>query len=148
LRLLTENTVSIACDVRSAFAYVSNMENFAQWFPNVRLVASADAQAHATLGKQYVEVVATPRGEQKIPLRVKAVEPDRLFVTEGEYPPLMPRMEIEFQSQGAGCTVTWRMFSRNTSLLARFTWLRLARRVIRERATLGLAQLKKQLERT
>ena len=61
---------------------------------------------------------------------------------------LLPRMEIEFQPQGAGCTVTWRMFSRNTSLLARFTWLRLARRIISERATVGVAQLKRQLERS
>ena len=70
--MLTENRVSIACNVGSAFAYVTNMENFAQWFPNVRSVVSADTQPHATLGKQYVEVVSTPRGEQKISLRVKA----------------------------------------------------------------------------
>ena len=148
MRLLTENTISIACNVGSAFAYATNMENFAQWFPNVRSVVSADTQPHATLGKQYLELVSTPRGEQKISLRVKAVEPDRLFVTEGDYPPLLPRMEIEFQPQGTGCTVTWRMFSRNTSLLARFTWLRLARRIISQRAAVGVVQLKRQLERS
>jgi hypothetical protein len=75
------------------------------------------------------------------------VEPDKLFVTEGDYPPLLPRMEIEFRPQGAGCTVTWRMLSRNTSLLARLTWLRVARRIIRKRAAAGVAQLKEQLER-
>ena len=147
MQLLTENRVSIACSVSSAFAYVTNMENFGEWFPKVRSIVSVDTQPHATLGKRYAETVSTPRGERKILLRVKTVEPDRLFVTEGDYPPLLPRMEIEFEPHSAGCTVTWRMFSRNGGLLARFIWLRVARRIIRERATVGVAQLKQQLER-
>jgi hypothetical protein len=40
------------------------------------------------------------------------------------------------------------MFSRNTSLLARFTWLRLAQRIISKRAAVGVVQLKRQLERS
>jgi hypothetical protein len=147
LQLLTENKVSIACSVSSAFAYVTNMENFGEWFPEVRSIVSVDTQPHATLGKRYMETVSTLRGQQRILLRVTTVEPDRLFVTEGDYPPLLPRMEIEFEPHSAGCSLTWRMFSRNGGLLARFTWLRVARRIIRERAAVGVARLKQHLER-
>ena len=63
------------------------------------------------------------------------------------YSLLMPRMEIRFSHIDAGrCTVDWRMYSRNDSLLARVTVVPLAGSVMRKRAAAGLARLKKLLE--
>ena len=147
MRLLAEQTVSISCDVTTAFAYVANMENFSQWFPGVRSLVSNNSLQPTDIGKEYREVFTAAGKDQNIVLRVKEVQRDGLFITEGEYPPLLPRMEVTFQSQGAqSCSVIWRMFSRNHSFIGGFTWLPLARRVIRGRSSLGVQQLKKILE--
>jgi uncharacterized protein YndB with AHSA1/START domain len=148
LPILTEQKITIARSAAAVFAYVSNMENFSEWFPQVRSITSANSLPHAQVGKEYLEVVAAPNGEErKIPLRVREVEKNRLFVTEGEYPPLLPRMEIEIRSQDAdNCVVTWRMLSRNKGFLVRFTLLPLARRVIGARAAAAVARLKSNLE--
>jgi len=124
------------------------LENFGEWFPQVRSIVSANSLPHAHIDKEYLEVVAGPNGkERQLLVRVKQVKPNLLFVTEGDYPPLLPRMEVTFHPQGIeSCIVTWRMYSRNNSLLARFTLLPLARRVIRKRAAVGVARLKKNLE--
>ncbi len=148
MKLLTEQTVSIRCDVHTAFAYVSNMENFPQWFPGVRSVVSANPLPPAEPGKEYLEVVAAPNGEERqILSRVKEVQHDRLFVTEGEYPPLLPRMEISLRSEDANnCAVTWRMLSRNDTPESNLPWLPTARQAIEERARLGVSRLKEKLE--
>jgi len=149
LKLLAEQSVAIRCDVHTAFDYVSNMENFSQWFPGVRSIVSADSRQPIEPGKEYLEVVATPAGEEReIRVRVRQVEPARLFVTEGEYPPLMPRMEIALRAEGSdACLITWRMLSRNDAPESEIAWLPIARRTIQERAELGVAQLRMRLER-
>lgn len=148
MKLLAEQSTTIRCDVRTVFAYASNMENFSQWFPGVRSIVSANALQPTEPGKEYLEVVATPAGEERqVLVRVRQVEPDRLFVTEGEYPPLLPRMEILFRAEGADeCAITWRMFSRNDAPESELSWLPMARGAIRERAEAGVAQLKMRLE--
>jgi uncharacterized protein YndB with AHSA1/START domain len=148
VRLLAEQSVSIRRDVTKVFAYVSNMENFSQWFPAVRSIVAANPQQPIEPGKEYLEVVATPTGEEReIRLRVKEMEPYRLFATEGDYPPLMPRMEIQLQADSTnGCIVTWRMLSRNEEPESALPWLALARQAIDERAKAGLGQLRTRLE--
>ena len=149
MKLLAEQSVAVRCDVRTAFDYISNMENFSQWFPGVRSITPADSLQPIEPGKEYVEVVATPTGEERqVLVRVRQVESDRLFVTEGEYPPLLPRMEILLRAERAdACVITWRMLSRNDAPEAEISWLPVARRTIQERAELGVAQLKMRLER-
>jgi hypothetical protein len=149
LKLLAEQSVAIGCDVRTAFDYISNMENFGQWFPGVRSIVSADSLQPIEPGKEYVEVVATPTGEERqILVRVRQIEPDRLFATEGDYPPLLPRMEMHLRAERAdACVITWRMLSRNDAPEAQIPWLPIARQTIQQRADLGVAQLKARLER-
>ncbi|MDG9926351.1 MULTISPECIES: SRPBCC family protein [unclassified Pseudomonas] len=146
--LLTENTAEIACPVSVAYDYITNLETFGEWFPGVLAIESANELAHAVPGKTYLETVAIPlRGTRKVAITVVAAEPNKLLVTEGQLPPLMPRMEIEFHSIDAGaCRVVWRMFSRNDHLLARITLLPLARRVMRKRAAIGMTRLARVLE--
>lgn len=124
------------------------MENFPEWFPGVRSIVPANSLPPTEPGKEYLEVVATTTGEERqILLRVKEVQRDLLFVTEGEYPPLLPRMEISIRAESAGsCAVTWRMLSRNDAPEAELAWLPIARQTMKERAKLGVAQLKVRLE--
>lgn len=146
--LLTENTADIACPVEVAYEYVCNLERFGEWFPGVIAIESANDLAHAAIGKTYLETVSIPmRGARKIGITVVAAESDRLLVTEGMLPSLMPRMEIQFHSTAANaCRINWRMFSRKESLLSRVTLLPLARRIMRKRASIGMRRLARTLE--
>ncbi|TWO70645.1 SRPBCC family protein [Caenimonas sedimenti] len=130
------------------FDYVSNHTNFAEWFPGVVEVKSRDQVAHATVGKEYDETLLTPlRGRQSVVIRVTEVAPPRKFVTEGSLPLLMPRMEIELHDIELNtCRVQWRMLSRSTTPLARWTVLPLAGLATQKRADAAMRRLKKILE--
>lgn len=148
LQLLTEQTLAIARSVEATYQYATNLEHFAEWFPGVLSIESANTLEHGQRGKEYLETMAIPlRGTRKIKIRVKDAQPNQVFVTEGEFPPLKPRMEILFQATGAdSCRVTWRMFSRNDSLLFKATLLRLFKSVMHKRAAIGLKRLQQKLE--
>ncbi|EHQ04533.1 SRPBCC family protein [Leptonema illini] len=148
MHLLAESKVDISCSVSRAFAFATNMERFAEWFPAVLSIESIDQLNHGQVGKQYLETVSVPvRRIRKITLTVVESRQDQLFVTEGAFPPLLPRMEILFNSTGPdACQVTWRMLSRNRSPIAKFTILPLAKSVMTKRARAGLSKLKEKLE--
>lgn len=146
--LLAEETIRIERPVSQVFAYVTDMERFGEWFPGVLRIESSNALAHGEADKEYLETVSVPlRGTRKIRITVREAQAGRRFVTEGKFPPLMPRMEVEFSERGPGaCSITWRMFSRNASPLLGLTLLPLARRVMRKRAAEGVKELKRRLE--
>ena len=148
MHLIAEHTIDIGCPVDAAYRYASNLEHFGEWFPGVIAIESANGLAIAEPGKEYLETVAIPlRGTRKVKLTVKEAEHNKLFVTEGTLAPLLPRMEILFQSSGIrSCQVTWRMYSRNEGMLAGFTLIPLARGIMRKRAAMGVARLKERLE--
>lgn len=148
MHLLTEKTVNIKRPMSAVFAYVANMEQFGEWFPGVVLIESANALDHGQEGKEYLETVSIPfRGTRKIKLVVREVRANHFLATEGKFSPLMPRMEISLnEGEMDSCELTWRMFSRNNSLIAKYALLPLARRVMGRRAETGIASLKKRLE--
>jgi hypothetical protein len=148
MHLLAESTAEIACPVNVAYQYAANLEHFGEWFPGVIAIESANGLSHGEPGKEYLETVAVPlRGQRKIKLVVKEAEHDISLVTEGAFPPLLPRMQIRFKALTTeSCQVQWQMFSRNKGLLAQFTIIPLARGVMRNRAAVGLAALKSRLE--
>ena len=148
MHLLVERNIEIQKPAAVVFDYVSNMERFGEWFPGVLSIESANTLVHGQVGKEYLETVAVPlRGKRKIKLAVKEVQPNKLFVTEGKFPPLLPRMEIALSEAGAeACTLTWRMFSRNNDRIVRLALLPLARHLLGKRATAGLHKLKRRME--
>ncbi|MES2040373.1 MAG: SRPBCC family protein [Pseudomonadota bacterium] len=148
MQLLTEQTISIARSVEATYQYATNLEHFAEWFPGVLSIESANTLEHGQRGKEYLETIAAPlSGKRKIKICVKEADFGTVFMTEGEFSPLMPRMEILFQATGAeSCSVTWRMFSRNDGFLFKATLLHLFRSVLRKRAAVGVKRLQKILE--
>jgi hypothetical protein len=148
MHLLAEKTVHIQQNALDVFAYVSNMENFGDWFPGVISIESSNALDHGQPGKQYLETVLVPlRGRRQITLEVREVREGHFFATEGRLPPLMPRMEIELRGVAAGsCDLTWRMFSRSDNAIVKYALLPLAKRLMEKRAALGVAALKKHME--
>ena len=149
MHLLTEQNIRINRPINVVFDYVTNMEQFGDWFPGVLAIKSANDHLPGQIGKEYLETVAIPlRGERKIRLVVREAEINKLFVTEGKLSPLLPRMEVRFQVEDSdSCQVTWRMLSRNSAVFFRLTLLPIARAVLQKRAAIGLGKLKRNLER-
>lgn len=149
MHLLADESITIQRPPAAVFEYVTNMERFGEWFPGVLGIASSNAMPHGQAGKEYLETVSVPlRGQRKIRIAVREAQANKRFVTEGKFPPLMPRMEVEFFPGGAdACRVRWRMFSRNNSMLFKLLLLPLARRVMGKRAAAGMQRLKARLEK-
>ena len=104
-------------DREKCFHYVSNMDNFANWFPGVIAIVSEN-QEPIGVGKQYIETVKIPLvGLREITLTVTDFEQYSRFSTEGSMAPLLPRMEIFLSSGTDGKTkIDWAFYSRNSSL--------------------------------
>lgn len=148
MHLLAEASIHIQRPALEVFQYVSNMERFGEWFPGVTAIQSSNALPHGQPGKEYLETAYVPlRGNRKIKVLVREVRGHQFFATEGRFPPLLPRMEITLDDTGAStCDLTYRVFSRSNSLITQYTVILIARRVMRKRAALGVATLKRRME--
>lgn len=148
MTLITMHTVAIDCPIAEVYKFVVNMENFKQWFPGVIDIKADNALRHGTVGKKYLETVKTLfKAERQIPLEVIRSEADKLFVTEGTFLPLLPRMVVEFtEGPHKTTSLTWSMHSRNENFIFKNVLLPLLRHIIKKRARTGVLNLKKILE--
>jgi len=105
-------------DKESCFFYLSNMDNFDNWFPEVIKIVGKNKEAIG-VGKQYIETVKIPLiGFKEITLTIQSYEKYSLFATEGDLSPLLPRMEVRISNNGNGKTkINWVFYSRNSSKL-------------------------------
>ena len=146
--LISESSINIELPCIRVFDYISNMENFAQWFPGVISIKSVDQKEHGMVGKKYLEVVSIPlQGKKSIEISVIESIPGKVFRTTGEFKPLFPRMEIELNDSKEGaCGLCWRMYSRNDAKLVQLLLLPIAKRIMQKRAEIGVKNLKQMLE--
>ena len=146
--LVAKTETRIATSVSEAYQMLSNMERFGEWFPEVISITSANDMQCTEVGKKYLETVAIPlRGERKIELRVVECIDNQRFVTEGNFAPLLPRMEIFIaELNETEILVKWSMFSRNRNKLVQVLLLPLAKRIMQQRADIASVKLKQLLE--
>lgn len=151
MHLLAEQSVEIARPVATVYRDATNLEHFGEWFPAVIAVVSANDLAHATVGKEYRETVEVPgRGRLDVRIVVREARPDAWLATEGDLPPLLPRMEMAFTALTPhSCRLTWRMWSRHPGddESVRTALWPAASRLLSQRATEGLTRLRQRLER-
>ncbi|MDM8009754.1 MAG: SRPBCC family protein [Parasphingorhabdus sp.] len=146
--LLAEHKLLIDSPVERVFDFLANHENYARWYPNVLSVVSGNPLPHGQVGKFYEEAIRLPtRRVQKIRIAVVESRPPELFVTEGEFPPLHPRMEVRLSPQPSGATLLhWQFFSRSQSAIGRrMIPLLLGKNLLRDTRT-GLARMKSMVE--
>lgn len=147
--VLTSNKILIHCPIAVVYEFVANMENFGKWFPKVLEIRSANSLEPDSIGKAYIETVKVPfRGLKHIKLKVVQSQKNSLFVTEGNFHPLLPRMTINFSEQANKTTVViWRMESRNNGTIFNLLLLPLYKFVLKGRAQKGVQNLKELLEK-
>lgn len=118
--LLANKIIELSGNAMEVFDFVTNMENYAQWFPGVVAIRSANALAHAQVGKQYVETLAFPDGVKELVVEVKKSVKYQVFETEGDLAPLLPCMTMLFSTldQPDTCELNLSYRSRNSTLSA------------------------------
>ncbi len=145
---LVDQSVSINRPIAYVFAFVSNHENYAQWFPGVVSVVPVDRQAHATVGKTYRETLRLPTGRhQAMDIVVVTSQPPDMFATEGTFAPLHPRMEVRLtQASAQETALHLHFFSRSQSAIARWLIGIFVKRTFARQSGRGLRKLKTILE--
>ena len=130
------------------FKFAANLENFALWFPGVESITSANSLLYAEVGKNYKETFSSLGSKQKVLVEVKDCQVEKYIITESEFLPVLPRMEISFQAMADNKTeVVWSMVSRNRGLLWAIL-VPLVKLVMNNRSRKGLTRLREILERT
>jgi hypothetical protein len=145
---LVDKTVSINRSIATVFEFLSNHENYIRWFPQVVAIQAVDNLPHGTVGKIYQETLRLPTGRnQKITIKVVESRSPDLFITEGTFAPVHPRMEIRLSATSAQETaVSLKFFSRSQSSVGRFLIATFVRKVFVRQSDIGLRQLKNVLE--
>ena len=146
---LANHRLAIHAPVADVFDFLANHENYALWYPNVISIVSGNALPHGQVGKIYEEAIRLPtRRIQPITIRVVESRRPSLFVTEGDFPPLHPRMEVHLSENAAGETLLdWRFYSRSQSAVGRWLIARLLRGTLQRDSGIGLARMKALVER-
>ena len=146
--LLTSQEIIATISIQKAYSFISNMENFGLWFPEVIEIVSDNKLDHGVVGKTYLEKVnLPPNGIQQLGIEVKKAEAPNLYVTESEFSPLFPRMTMQLTELEPGITrINWSMISRSKDYDFIEKELPGFKQIIGSRASLALQQLKKILE--
>lgn len=139
---LAKNKIVVEKGVDEVFNFAANLENFALWFPGVESITSANSMGFAEKGKKYKETFSVLGSKKKVTIEVKDCLVRQHIITESEFLPILPRMEIDFQELADNQTeIVWSMFSRNNA----FLWvllLPLVKLVMHIRSKKGLVRLR------
>jgi len=146
---LATTSVTIAAPIDIVFKYVSNMENYNEWFPGVVDIKSANNLEHGVVGKTYVEILSLPSGDAELEIKVDQCEVNQLFLTKGNLPGVLPQMTLTFSgNEEKSCDVNLQYHSRNIELTPTSELIIALRENLSIRANKGAAKLKEILEQT
>jgi len=144
---LVDETLTINRPIIEVFDFLSNHENYALWFPDVVSIVSVNDLPHGSVGKAYSEVIKLPTGRRHITIDVVESRSPAVFVTEGNFPPLHPRMEVRlFEKSARESILNWKFYSRSQSAFVRLIVGALIKKSLAKQSTRGLKRLKNLLE--
>lgn len=145
---LAQQTLQIDRPITQVFSYVTNMENYKNWFPGVDSIRAINNLEHGEVGKQYVETLTLPNGDVDLMIEVKQIDKNCFFMTQGDLEPLLPQMTINFsETTKKNCVIELSYFSRNSTLKTDDDLITGLATDLSIRANKGLKELKRILER-
>ena len=144
---LVDATLTINRPILEVFDFLSNHENYARWFPDVVSIISVNDLPHGSVGKVYSEIIKLPTGRRHITIDVVESQSPAVFVTEGNFPPLHPRMEVRlFEKSARESILNWKFYSRSQSAFGRLIVGALIKKSVVKQSERGLKRLKIFLE--
>ena len=145
---LVDETLTINRPILEVFNFLSNHENYALWFPDVVSITSVNDLPHGSVGKVYSELLKLPAGRSRnITIEVVESRSPAVFITEGNFPPLHPRMEVRlFEKSAQESILNWKFYSRSQSAFGRLIVGALIKKSVVKQSERGLKRLKIFLE--
>ena len=145
---LVDETLTINRPILEVFNFLSNHENYARWFPDVVSIVSVNDLPHGSVGKVYSELLKLPAGRSRnITIEVVESRSPAVFITEGNFPPLHPRMEVRlFEKSARESILNWKFYSRSQSAFGRLIVGALIKKSVVKQSERGLKRLKIFLE--
>ena len=144
---LAQTSINIAAPINSVFSYVTNMENYKEWFPGVVEIKSANDLEHGDVGKQYKEILSLPDGDAEMIIEVHQCEKDKLFLMRGSLASLLTQMTATFAENEKGdCQIHLHYHSRNTDLTSDSEFIITLRKDLSLRASEAVVRLKEIME--
>jgi reticulon-4-interacting protein 1, mitochondrial len=140
-------TVNIARPPSDVFAFVSDLTNYARWFPGIAYMRPVDG-APIGVGKRYDEVALVPPGDkqERIEVEVIAFEPGKHFAIHASLAPPLPRFDYMFTPLADGGTrFDWVCRTRGRGMIMPVARI-VMRRVLKPRLAGALVNLKRILE--
>jgi uncharacterized protein YndB with AHSA1/START domain len=144
---LVQVSTIFSAPVDTVFKYVTNMENYIDWFPGVLSIKSKNSLPHATVGKTYLEALQFPDSEYELTIEVAQCEVNRLFLTKGDLEGVLPQMKIEFFADAENkCHMHLQYHSRNSNLTEKSETIILLKKDLGNRVPVGISNLKNIVE--
>jgi len=145
---LVDETLTINRPILEVFDFLSNHENYALWFPDVVSITSVNDLPHGSVGKVYSELLKLPAGRSRnITIEVVESRSPAVFITEGNFPPLHPRLEVRlFEKSARESILNWKFYSRSQSAFGRLIVGALIKKSVVKQSERGLKRLKILLE--
>jgi NADPH:quinone reductase-like Zn-dependent oxidoreductase/uncharacterized protein YndB with AHSA1/START domain len=147
LPVVLRGAIDIARPPAEVFAYVSDLTNYARWFPGIAIMRPTDA-APIGAGKRYDEVALVPPGDkpERIQVEIVAFDPGRHFAIHASLAPPLPRFDYTFVPlDNGGTRFEWLCRTRGRGLIMPLART-VMRRVLTPRLNGALANLKRILE--
>ena len=116
--LLARRVEDLPYEVFDLYDFVTDMENYKKWFPDVVDIQSINELPIDMVGKRYAEKLNLNGDEQRLTIQVVEALRGVSFQTEGNLEPLLPMMRMEFSAgqQEKECQFSLSYFSRNTEI--------------------------------
>jgi len=144
---LAKTSITISAPIDIVFKYVSNMENYKNWFPGVVDIKPANELNHGVVGKTYIETLSLPNGDAELVIEVDQCDINRLFLTKGNLTGILPQMTVAFCVNDENhCEVNLQYHSRSPELTLTSDIVIALRSDLAIRANKGVAKLKIILE--
>jgi carbon monoxide dehydrogenase subunit G len=144
---LAKTSITIAAPIDAVFKYVSNMENYKDWFPGVVDIKSSNNLTHGEVGKKYVEILSLPSGDVELEIEVDQSDINRLFLMKGNLPELLTQMTVAFSvNEEKKCEVNLQYHARNPELTPASDIVIALKEDLSVRANKGVAALKAIME--
>jgi len=149
--LLAQASINIQADLKSSFLYFADLNNYAEWFPEVTQMKEVDNSPISTLNKAYEEkVILDESGNSTfILVQVKEFFENEKIITQAEFEPLLPQMTISCESiNDKEIRIDFKFESRSQEeAFLEGDDFKFFKNLLSSRAGLGLKKLKETLER-
>jgi NADPH:quinone reductase-like Zn-dependent oxidoreductase len=137
-------SIEIERPCAEVFAFVSDLSNYARWFPGIAYMRPVD-DAPIDAGKRYDEVALLPYSDkqERIQVEIVAFDPGKHFAIHASLAPPLPRFDYTFAPLSAERTrFEWVCRTRGQGLIMPLA-RSVMRRVLRPRLNGALANLKR-----